>query len=1161
MVDTCSKAVELVLFVGPPFSGKTLYYVYNLQSTHERVCPQQIYADNRKNVRSLAQLIVYVLDILRRGRSVVVDDLNWSSGLRSSYFSKVRAKLPSCQCRCLVFRPRFSLRQCLWSWYWSTAPHVDGGRSLSHHDVTPDLVDIYLNLWFSDEQQAQQRQHRGASRRHVLRQTAIAPPDIPSVTTSDITGDGVQTGTVTSLLSCESEFEWNTPALFIEHTAVGRPSTTENGVHLVDDVVEACRLWADKQPLGRLILLCDDVDDGNVQSQREHLSQLAESMAQRLPSHPVYFLLVAAGATGGTFPGTALPPQPGLVAWLQCTHMLSVTHTHTFYIWTTAEHRIAAETCGLFTFKAERLASKPHSIVAVKFSRPQTPQVLLSMRLIHPVSAHALDSSSGGSGSGSGSAGSSRVKSGKTPLTIPLLSEASGVAGAKSAVRRVGKATWHGMAWSSSTALGEYQSRWQDSLVPVQPLAADESAWLVDTGAASKPPTLRRGISLRRQSSFQAAAKPDGGVGTSRAATAHTTALRPATKTPQRLEPGFLPPDSLFVDTQATCTPLTTTTTSTATTAESVLEMSELHTVQAANLNTLAAAAKIYSSGAALRGRVRSLNSNVGNSLMTVSSSVEGSNHESYTVSANVEHHGNVAFFSCTCPFHSRRERTSGCCKHVIGMLLEFNAKQQLKALQQKKQQQQERPSPQHNVSAAKPKREELDAAKSLAPGQQDANKPAVTPAKQSPSDAPQPLSTPHSVGSMTRQETIGGARSLPDWMVGSQLKRQASLSSEQVAKDTTTTSTTAGTAKRNGGGGDFASPIRPKRTMKRTATAAAAAAKPSTTRATDTEYRLSESELLAAAKLIIREHGQARTRVQRAWKQRVQRQRRQQPHRTAAAATTVTFDSSSSCTGEDSSDDCVTVDNAAAPPPPTDNLCVDTLLQELSCEAEVEAQRLDTPLPSDVHVTAETQQVQDIDDHPGHADYEPTANGGRGGGDALDEFFAAIPDLSPVKVAVATDHHTAVTLVPETILAESDGDEQAGDNLVDLFGQQPSSRKRHHSAIDSLQDGSSEDEEKESAEYFAAKNRQPLSRGRLLATKSTASTRSNASTSRLLSRRVDSDLYLHDGRSNSSGIGRQCTKLPQHTHTLRSRQHAPVIIPDSFAILDDDDNSETQLV
>ena len=101
-------AVEFIFFVGPPYSvrrvscvyircerdgfqGKTLHYHRFYSSSHVRVSASDFFRS--KPTAGLREFIVHVVDYLVEGRSVVLDDENWSKATRNSYIVAIRKKV------------------------------------------------------------------------------------------------------------------------------------------------------------------------------------------------------------------------------------------------------------------------------------------------------------------------------------------------------------------------------------------------------------------------------------------------------------------------------------------------------------------------------------------------------------------------------------------------------------------------------------------------------------------------------------------------------------------------------------------------------------------------------------------------------------------------------------------------------------------------------------------------------------------------------------------------------------------------------------------------------------------------------------------------------------------------------------------------------------
>ncbi|XP_062520502.1 uncharacterized protein LOC134195479 isoform X3 [Corticium candelabrum] len=81
---------QFVIFVGPPYSGKTMYYLQHYATTHERVSASDLL---RKDASvGLRGVVRTLADILKQGKNVVLDDENWSRETRVSYLKGVQKK-------------------------------------------------------------------------------------------------------------------------------------------------------------------------------------------------------------------------------------------------------------------------------------------------------------------------------------------------------------------------------------------------------------------------------------------------------------------------------------------------------------------------------------------------------------------------------------------------------------------------------------------------------------------------------------------------------------------------------------------------------------------------------------------------------------------------------------------------------------------------------------------------------------------------------------------------------------------------------------------------------------------------------------------------------------------------------------------------------------
>eukprot|EP00029_Vermamoeba_vermiformis_P006310 TRINITY_DN2437_c0_g2_i2.p1 TRINITY_DN2437_c0_g2~~TRINITY_DN2437_c0_g2_i2.p1 ORF type:complete len:549 (-),score=144.30 TRINITY_DN2437_c0_g2_i2:755-2368(-) len=108
--------VELVLFYGPPCSGKTRFYYQEYSQTHTRISPRDDYPD-----KSLHHVVSEAIKLLREGTQVVIDDCNAHEDTRQSYIARVKEAVPHTRTVLVVFRPVHGVRQCEWQLEWNLA--------------------------------------------------------------------------------------------------------------------------------------------------------------------------------------------------------------------------------------------------------------------------------------------------------------------------------------------------------------------------------------------------------------------------------------------------------------------------------------------------------------------------------------------------------------------------------------------------------------------------------------------------------------------------------------------------------------------------------------------------------------------------------------------------------------------------------------------------------------------------------------------------------------------------------------------------------------------------------------------------------------------------------------------------------------------------------
>lgn len=145
VLDSC----ELVLFYGPPCSGKTYHYNQNFSETHTRICPSQMFRENKD--LSFHRILTMIIEYLKENKNVVIDDQNRPKRTRNSYLKAIRDqqkenKLGIIKIKAICFHPIGGMIQCLWANEWAFAEHVTKNEKETRFQ-SPQISDY--EEWFN----------------------------------------------------------------------------------------------------------------------------------------------------------------------------------------------------------------------------------------------------------------------------------------------------------------------------------------------------------------------------------------------------------------------------------------------------------------------------------------------------------------------------------------------------------------------------------------------------------------------------------------------------------------------------------------------------------------------------------------------------------------------------------------------------------------------------------------------------------------------------------------------------------------------------------------------------------------------------------------------------------------------------------------------------
>ncbi|XP_059148655.1 uncharacterized protein LOC131935928 [Physella acuta] len=333
---------DLILLFGPPIPHKEQFVPSGiLSSAHTIVCPEKLYEENPNY--GLRDIALFIVASLRQNTQVVVVDELHVKAQRLSLIKTVKNKVPSCQIHLIQILPKYGFLQCMWQWQCAYASE----------DTSVHVREENVKNWFS------------------------------SCSTSDINSDYVQapceeegysTETVTVPLRINSFYKFEAPALFLQWE-----DSLDNDEHLVQ-ISNICLRWFAENVNGRIIFIHDGRINAkgaitDTQKNTKGLCQLAIKVNQ-----PIY-AIQRMSASSGNF---SLPPQPGLIAFLQQRHLIHLHSKRTYYLYNSIEHQQMAQAVGIQCHKISAVIKKPE-LLFKDIGLPVTvPEMLRTMTLVKP---------------------------------------------------------------------------------------------------------------------------------------------------------------------------------------------------------------------------------------------------------------------------------------------------------------------------------------------------------------------------------------------------------------------------------------------------------------------------------------------------------------------------------------------------------------------------------------------------------------------------------------------------------------------------------------------------------------------------------------------------------------------------------------------------------
>ncbi|KAL5022100.1 hypothetical protein ScPMuIL_001255 [Solemya velum] len=350
------REYDFVFLHGPPFSGKSQFCEKHLGPTHQRLSCVEEFAKNPD--LGLRDIVLQTLKLLKQGEKVVLDDENASRKTRQAFISMVKKKLPSKRIHLVQILPEHGEIQCLWKreHFLASSRQVDAVKRSS-------LSDSIVHRWFSEPENPGIHYEMGVV-------------DEP---TAD---EGFSIEQKVLPLQIKTGYKLEVPSLFIDWEGL---YTTKNSVVTpVISISAACKVWSENNPCGRIIVICDGehICKGlhSKTEEVEKIKLVLSAFVKLLEGCPLYVLHLENPSVSQGF---TVPPEPGLLAFLQKQHRLNLGDKNTLYLYQSPSHMKMAVRAGIRHIKLSKVLKNP-SLVSTKLavSIPSIPLLLQNMEFL-----------------------------------------------------------------------------------------------------------------------------------------------------------------------------------------------------------------------------------------------------------------------------------------------------------------------------------------------------------------------------------------------------------------------------------------------------------------------------------------------------------------------------------------------------------------------------------------------------------------------------------------------------------------------------------------------------------------------------------------------------------------------------------------------------------
>ncbi|KAL3864359.1 hypothetical protein ACJMK2_006049 [Sinanodonta woodiana] len=348
---------DIVIFYGPKYTGKSLFFTEKLSQTHVVVCPSEIFSKNES--LGLRDIMIHATKLLREGKMIAFVDENASRALRESYIKYMNRKHPDKKICILELLPSCGMDHLLWSREFRVA---DMAAKIEWDDqgvnmVSESLDDSQILKWFHDNADGS---------------NTLCPSEIVDTPNKD---EGVEIAREKIPLMTTSVFKFEVPVLYIQWESI---QGSQSEKKLKQNVSKAVRLWSQSNPCGRIIFIHDgsQVKTGETTLSQQccEVREIMQDFVCQFTDCPLYLLHLENADEAG---GYVTPPKPGLLAFLQKRHHLNLQSKSSIYLYHTSNHQHMAEGAGLQNIKVSRVVQNPSLVLSQSASAKASMPVLL----------------------------------------------------------------------------------------------------------------------------------------------------------------------------------------------------------------------------------------------------------------------------------------------------------------------------------------------------------------------------------------------------------------------------------------------------------------------------------------------------------------------------------------------------------------------------------------------------------------------------------------------------------------------------------------------------------------------------------------------------------------------------------------------------------------